>query len=75
MLVCAEAASAPVVKALLGKAVIPDHSPYTTEGLGLLRTAPSQDGITAMRHLHRDEHEFPLYEVSAETGIIEIDSN
>ncbi|MDE1831200.1 MAG: hypothetical protein KGI02_02390 [Thaumarchaeota archaeon] len=28
--------SAPIVKALLGKAVIPDNDPYSIEGLGLL---------------------------------------
>ncbi|HLJ12367.1 MAG TPA: thiamine pyrophosphate-dependent enzyme [Planctomycetaceae bacterium] len=39
----AEKSAAPVVKALLGKAVIPDDSPYTTGGIGLLGTAPSQD--------------------------------
>jgi pyruvate dehydrogenase (quinone) len=36
---------APVIKALLGKAVIPDDSPFTTGGLGLLGTAPSQDAM------------------------------
>ncbi|HTZ89676.1 MAG TPA: thiamine pyrophosphate-dependent enzyme [Alloacidobacterium sp.] len=41
----AETLGAPVVKALLGKAVIPDRSPYTTGGLGLLGTAPSQDAM------------------------------
>jgi pyruvate dehydrogenase (quinone) len=35
--------SAPIVKALLGKAVVPDDSPYTTGGLGLLGTLPSQE--------------------------------
>ena len=45
VLAFAEAAGAPVAKALLGKAVIPDHSPYTTGGLGLLGTAPSQDAL------------------------------
>jgi len=39
----ARTAGAPVVKALLGKAVVPDQSPYTTGGIGLLGTAPSQD--------------------------------
>jgi pyruvate dehydrogenase (quinone) len=39
----ADRAAAPIVKALLGKAVIPDRSPFTTGGLGLLGTAPSQD--------------------------------
>jgi pyruvate dehydrogenase (quinone) len=41
----AEAAASPVVKALLGKAAIPDRSPYATGGLGLLGTAPSQDAL------------------------------
>jgi pyruvate dehydrogenase (quinone) len=34
-----------VIKALLGKAVLPDHSPFTTGGIGLLGTAPSQDAM------------------------------
>src|SRR5207237_1308429 len=37
----ADALAAPVAKALLGKAVIPDDSPFTTGGIGLLGTAPS----------------------------------
>ncbi len=38
----AETLAAPIVKALLGKAVVPDDSPYTTGGLGLLGTLPSE---------------------------------
>jgi pyruvate dehydrogenase (quinone) len=34
---------APVVKTLSGKAVIPDDSPYTTGGIGLLGTKPTAD--------------------------------
>lgn len=41
----AKAAAAPVIKALLGKAVLPDRNPYTTGGIGLLGTAPSQDAL------------------------------
>ena len=41
----AELAAAPVAKALLGKAAIPDRSPYSTGGIGLLGTAPSQDAL------------------------------
>lgn len=41
----AEIVGGPVVKALLGKAVLPDHSPYTTGGIGLLGTAPSVDAM------------------------------
>lgn len=32
-----------IVKALLGKAVVPDDSPYTTGLVGLLGTKPSQE--------------------------------
>ncbi len=39
----AERVGAPIVKPLLGKAVVPDDSPYTTGGIGLLGTAASQD--------------------------------
>src|SRR3954453_21281211 len=38
----ADVLGAPIVKALLGKAVVPDDSPYTTGGLGLLGTLPSE---------------------------------
>lgn len=41
----AELAAAPVAKALLGKAAIPDRNPYATGGIGLLGTAPSQDAL------------------------------
>jgi thiamine pyrophosphate-dependent acetolactate synthase large subunit-like protein len=36
-----------IIKPLLGKGVVPDDSPYTTGGIGLLGTRPSQD---AMEH-------------------------
>ena len=41
----AELMGAPIVKPLLGKAVVPDDSPYTTGGIGLLGTRPSQDVV------------------------------
>lgn len=37
--------NAPIVTALLGKAAIPDDSPYATGGIGLLGTKPSQDAM------------------------------
>ncbi|GAA3235420.1 thiamine pyrophosphate-binding protein [Nonomuraea helvata] len=43
VLAVAEALGAPVVKTLPGKAVIPDDSPYTTGGIGLLGTRPSEE--------------------------------
>jgi len=41
----AELLGAPIIKALLGKSCVPDDSPYTTGGLGLLGTEPSEDAI------------------------------
>jgi pyruvate dehydrogenase (quinone) len=43
VLAVAEALGAPIVKTLPGKAVVPDDSPYTTGGIGLLGTRPSED--------------------------------
>lgn len=39
----AELLAAPVAKALLGKAVLADDDPYTTGGIGILGTGPSQE--------------------------------
>lgn len=41
----AEILAAPIVKPLLGKAVVPDESPYTTGGIGLLGTLPSEKAM------------------------------
>src|SRR5205814_5149159 len=41
----AELLGAPIVKPLLGKAAVPDDSPYTTGGIGLLGTRPSQEAL------------------------------
>jgi thiamine pyrophosphate-dependent acetolactate synthase large subunit-like protein len=41
----AELLGAPIVKALLGKGAVPDDSPYTTGGIGLLGTKPSVDAM------------------------------
>jgi len=38
----ADVLAAPIVKPLLGKGVVPDDSPYTTGGIGLLGTEPSE---------------------------------
>jgi pyruvate dehydrogenase (quinone) len=39
----ADLLGAPIVKSLLGKGVVEDDHPFTTGGLGLLGTGPSQD--------------------------------
>ena len=41
----AEMLGAPIVKSLLGKSCVPDNSPYTTGGIGLLGTLPSQEAM------------------------------
>ncbi|HEU4571789.1 MAG TPA: thiamine pyrophosphate-dependent enzyme [Candidatus Limnocylindrales bacterium] len=41
----ADTLAAPIVKPLLGKGVVPDDSPYTTGGIGLLGTKPSEDAL------------------------------
>ncbi|MFO7305354.1 MAG: thiamine pyrophosphate-binding protein [Gammaproteobacteria bacterium] len=41
----AELLAAPIIKALLGKSVVPDTDPFTTGGIGLLGTRPSQEAM------------------------------
>jgi pyruvate dehydrogenase (quinone) len=53
---------APIVKALLGKACVPDDSPYTTGGLGLLGTAPSQTAMEECDTLLMVGTSFPYIE-------------
>ncbi|HEY2505323.1 MAG TPA: thiamine pyrophosphate-binding protein [Streptosporangiaceae bacterium] len=43
LLAVAEALGAPIVKTLSGKGVVPDDSPFTTGGIGLLGTRPSEE--------------------------------
>jgi pyruvate dehydrogenase (quinone)/pyruvate oxidase len=43
LLAVAEKLGAPIVKTLSGKACVPDDSPYTTGGIGLLGTRPSEE--------------------------------
>jgi pyruvate dehydrogenase (quinone) len=54
--------SAPIVKALLGKDVVPDDSPYTTGGIGLLGTAPSQEVMEVCDALLMIGTSFPYIE-------------
>ena len=41
----ADTVAGPTIKALLGKAAVPDTSSYTTGGIGLLGTRPSQEAL------------------------------
>jgi pyruvate dehydrogenase (quinone) len=58
----ADALGAPVAKALLGKAVLPDDSPLTTGGIGLLGTAPSSDAMKECDTLILAGTNFPYLE-------------
>src|SRR6184192_3032233 len=58
----AELLAAPIVKALLGKAAVPDDSPYTTGGIGLLGTKPSQEALEDCDTLLMVGSSFPYIE-------------
>jgi pyruvate dehydrogenase (quinone) len=64
----AEKVGGPVIKPLLGKAVVPDDSPYTTGGLGLLGTAPSQDAMEECDALVIAGSSFPYLEFYPQPG-------
>ena len=64
----AEILGAPVIKALLGKAAVPDDSPYTTGGIGLLGTEPSQDALEDCDTLFMVGTSFPYIEFLPEPG-------
>jgi pyruvate dehydrogenase (quinone)/pyruvate oxidase len=53
---------APIVKALLGKAAVPDDSPYTTGQVGLLGTLPSQEVLESCDTLFMAGTSFPYIE-------------
>lgn len=74
----AKAVGGVIVKPLLGKAVVPDDNPYTTGGIGLLGTAPSQDAMKDCDTLVMLGTSFPYMEFypkpgSAKTVQVDID--
>src|SRR5947209_195283 len=64
----AELLAAPIVKALLGKAAVPDDSPYTTGGIGLLGTKPSQEAMEDCDTLLMVGTSFPYIEFMPKPG-------
>ena len=64
----AEVLAAPVAKALLGKAVLPDDSPYTTGSIGLLGTRPSQEAVETCDGLLLVGSSFPYIEFLPKPG-------
>lgn len=78
LLQLAEKLGAPIVKPLLGKACVPDDSPYTTGGVGLLGTEPSQDVLEHCDTLLMVGTSYPYIEYLPKPGdckCIQIDSN
>ena len=57
-----------IIKPLLGKAVVPDDSPFTTGGIGLLGTAPSQDALEDCDTLLIAGSGFPYLEFYPKNG-------
>jgi pyruvate dehydrogenase (quinone) len=64
----AEKLGAPIIKALLGKAAVPDMSPYTTGGIGLLGTEPSQEALENCDTLLMVGTSFPYIEFLPKPG-------
>jgi pyruvate dehydrogenase (quinone) len=74
----AEKLGAPIIKALLGKGAVPDHSPYTTGGIGLLGTRPSQEALESCDTLLMVGTSFPYIEYLPQPGqarAVQIDLN
>jgi len=64
----ADKLGAPVVKALLGKALLPDEHPLTTGGIGLLGTRPSQEAFEQCDALLIVGSTFPYIEYYPKPG-------
>jgi pyruvate dehydrogenase (quinone) len=64
----AELLGAPIVKALLGKDVVPDDHPLTTGGIGLLGTRPSQEAFEECDTLLIVGSTFPYVEYYPKPG-------
>jgi pyruvate dehydrogenase (quinone) len=64
----AETLGAPIAKPLLGKACVPDDSPYTTGSIGLLGTAPSQEAVEGCETLFMIGTSFPYIEFLPKPG-------
>jgi pyruvate dehydrogenase (quinone)/pyruvate oxidase len=68
----ADVLGAPIIKSLLGKMVVPDDSPYTTGGLGLLGTAPSEELVEDIDTLLMLGTDFPYTKFLPEPGKVKV---
>jgi pyruvate dehydrogenase (quinone) len=78
LLAVAEALGAPIIKTLSGKATVPDDSPYTTGGIGLLGTAPSEELMDDLDTLFMVGTNFPYTKFMPEPGkarIVQIEAD
>ena len=64
----ADILAAPIVKPLLGKGVVPDDSPFTTGGIGLLGTLPSELALEECDTLLIAGSSFPYMDFYPEPG-------
>lgn len=64
----AERLGAPIIKPLLGKGAIDDDNPYSTGGIGLLGTRPSQEALEQCDTLLIVGSSFPYIEYYPEPG-------
>ena len=64
----ADVLGAPIVKALLGKAAVPDDSPFVTGPIGLLGTRPSQEALENCDTLLMVGTSFPYVEFLPKPG-------
>ncbi|WP_424811357.1 thiamine pyrophosphate-dependent enzyme [Roseococcus sp. YIM B11640] len=64
----ADLLAAPVAKALLGKAVLPDDHPHSTGGIGILGTRPSQEAMEQCDALLVVGSTFPYIEYYPKPG-------
>src|SRR5262249_22536128 len=64
----ADTLAGPIVKPLLGKACVPDDSPFTTGGIGLLGTRPSQEALEACDTVLMVGTSFPYIEFLPKPG-------
>lgn len=60
--------AAPIIKPLLGKACVPDDSPFCTGGIGLLGTRPSQEALEECDTLLMVGTSFPYIEFYPKPG-------
>jgi len=64
----AQKLGAPIVKALLGKAVVPDYNSYSIGGIGLLGTGPASDAMSEADTLFMIGTSFPYIDYLPRPG-------